>query len=60
MARPRIVVVGSVNLDLVARCEHLPRPGETVTGATFSLAVTAGGSVKTIKTTPLLTVDQGI
>jgi ribokinase len=32
---PRIVVVGSVNLDLVARCERLPRPGETVTGASF-------------------------
>ena len=35
MTRPRIAVVGSVNLDLVARCERLPRPGETVTGATF-------------------------
>ena len=32
---PSITVVGSVNLDLVARCERLPRPGETVTGATF-------------------------
>jgi ribokinase len=32
---PRITVVGSVNLDLVARSERLPRPGETVTGATF-------------------------
>jgi ribokinase len=32
---PRITVVGSVNLDLVARAERLPRPGETVTGATF-------------------------
>jgi ribokinase len=32
---PAIVVVGSVNLDLVARVERLPRPGETVTGATF-------------------------
>ena len=31
----RIAVVGSVNLDLVARTERLPRPGETVTGATF-------------------------
>jgi len=33
--RPSITVVGSVNLDLVARVERLPRPGETVTGATF-------------------------
>jgi ribokinase len=33
---PTVVVVGSVNLDLVARCERLPRPGETVTDATFS------------------------
>jgi len=32
----RLTVVGSVNLDLVARAERLPRPGETVTGATFS------------------------
>ncbi len=33
---PRITVVGSVNLDLVARAERLPRVGETVTGATFA------------------------
>ena len=33
---PRIVVVGSVNLDLVARVERLPQPGETVGGATFA------------------------
>jgi ribokinase len=32
---PRIAVVGSANVDLVARCERLPRPGETVTGARF-------------------------
>jgi ribokinase len=32
---PSVIVVGSVNLDLVARCERLPRPGETLTDATF-------------------------
>lgn len=31
-----LTVVGSINLDLVARAERLPRPGETVTGATFA------------------------
>jgi ribokinase len=35
-APARITVVGSVNLDLVARCERLPRPGETVSGADFT------------------------
>jgi ribokinase len=28
-------VVGSANIDLVARCERLPRPGETVIDAVF-------------------------
>jgi ribokinase len=28
-------VLGSVNADLVLRCEHLPRPGETVHGQDF-------------------------
>jgi ribokinase len=32
----RLTVVGSINLDLVAKTERLPRPGETVTGATFA------------------------
>ena len=35
MNRPSIAVVGSINLDLVARAERLPRPGETLTNATF-------------------------
>ena len=36
MAAPRLTVVGSINLDLVARAERLPRPGETVSGASFA------------------------
>jgi uncharacterized protein with GYD domain len=34
-------------------------PGDEEAAA-FSLAATAGGSIKSIKTTPLLSVDQGI
>lgn len=30
--QPRIRVIGSINLDIVARVETLPRPGETVSG----------------------------
>jgi len=33
---PELTVVGSLNLDLVANAERLPRPGETITGATFA------------------------
>jgi ribokinase len=32
---PDLDVVGSINLDLVARVERLPRPGETLSGATL-------------------------
>ncbi len=32
----RVIVVGSVNVDLVATVDHLPSPGETVTGGRFA------------------------
>jgi ribokinase len=38
---PRIIVLGSVNVDLVVRGPRLPRPGETVLGGEFFQA--AGG-----------------
>lgn len=37
----RIVVVGSANVDMVVKAQHIPRPGETVLGGEFTL--TAGG-----------------
>lgn len=37
----RVVVVGSLNMDLIVRVERLPRPGETVAGD--SLLRAAGG-----------------
>lgn len=36
MSRFDVVVVGSLNLDLVARATRLPGPGETVNGSTFA------------------------
>ena len=38
MSRPRVVVVGSSNTDMVIKSESLPRPGETVTGGEFFMA----------------------
>lgn len=33
---PHVAVVGSLNVDLVARCRTLPQPGETIGGASFA------------------------
>jgi ribokinase len=39
--RPKIVVVGSANTDMVVKTERIPGPGETVIGGEFMMA--AGG-----------------
>jgi len=41
MKRPKIVVVGSSNTDMVAKAARIPAPGETVLGGAFVMA--AGG-----------------
>jgi ribokinase len=41
VAAPRILVVGSINVDIVALTERLPTPGETITGGT--LLINHGG-----------------
>lgn len=35
MNQAKIVVLGSINMDLVARCTSLPRPGETLTSKDY-------------------------
>ncbi|MDH7600547.1 MAG: ribokinase [Armatimonadota bacterium] len=35
MSTPRITVVGSSNVDIVVKADHIPRPGETVIGGDF-------------------------
>src|SRR5256884_9392083 len=40
-AAPRLLVVGSANVDFTVAARHLPRPGETVSGGT--LLVSHGG-----------------
>lgn len=34
-SKPRVCVLGSLNMDLVVRCPHLPKPGETVLGSSY-------------------------
>ena len=36
--KPTVIVVGSINVDLVTYVKELPRPGETVIGGTFTQA----------------------
>ena len=36
MTKP-LVVVGSINLDLVAGAHHIPKPGETIIGSSFQM-----------------------
>src|SRR5262245_32645609 len=41
--RPRIVVVGSLNMDLVTRAARRPQRGETLTGDSFGMFVGGKG-----------------
>ncbi len=36
LRQPKIVVVGSINMDLVVRCDRIPSPGETILGHTVN------------------------
>jgi ribokinase len=45
-AGARVIVVGSINIDLIVSVEALPGPGETVIGGTFSHAPGGKGANK--------------
>lgn len=36
-AKPKILVIGSANMDMVIQSDHFPVPGETIIGGDFSL-----------------------
>src|SRR5438067_1516866 len=57
----RVIVVGSVNVDLVATVERLPVPGQTVTGATTILnpAPAAGLAIDAIRASDLVVPNEG-
>ena len=45
---PKLVVVGSLNMDLVVRTPHLPYPGETILGREFMTAPGGKGANQTV------------
>ena len=49
MNKPRILVVGSLNMDLTASTEVFPNSGETVSGKTFSTAAGGKGSNQAVQ-----------
>jgi len=42
--RPRVLVVGSINMDLIVRCRQVPRPGETTQGEELTRAFGGKGA----------------
>ncbi|MEN3607958.1 ribokinase [Plantactinospora sp. ZYX-F-223] len=51
MSRPRVVVMGSANMDLVVTTGSLPKPGETVFGTDFVMVAGGKGANQAIAAT---------
>ena len=51
MSRARVVVVGSTNMDLVAKAPALPKAGETVLGGEFATIPGGKGANQAIAAT---------
>ena len=48
MIKPKIVVVGSSNTDMIIKVPHIPKPGETILGGKFSTASGGKGANQTV------------
>ncbi len=51
--KPRVVVIGSFNIDMVAKAPYLPKPGETVLGGPFVMVPGGKGSNQAISASRL-------
>src|SRR5205823_8397055 len=54
-----ILVVGSINMDLVARCPHIPAPGETILGSDFTQSAGGKGANGATAAARLLSARMG-
>ena len=54
-----ILVVGSINMDLVARCPRIPTPGETILGSDFTRSPGGKGANGATAAARLLTARAG-
>ena len=61
LRQPRvfILVVGSLNMDLVARCPHIPAPGETILGSDFTRSPGGKGANGATAAARLLSARRG-
>jgi len=48
MTKPKIVVVGSSNTDMIIKVPHIPKLGETILGGKFSTASGGKGANQTV------------
>ena len=51
--RPHILVVGSLNMDLIAETDRFPVPGQTLMGRSFSMAPGGKGANQAVQTARL-------
>src|SRR5437762_13907597 len=55
-----IVVIGSINMDLVCRVDRLPRPGETIVGENFVTIPGGKGANQAVAAAKLARADTSV